>query len=173
MEITSDQLKVNSAFYRAIAVPAVPPVFFLISKPQTRLCQLTCDVTAHLLSYDNRSDCSLKSVIRAGPSCGFHHPALAGGGSSALLLFSQTLLIYSVFHLFYNAAGRRSRLLSAAILPCETASIQHPEGPRSLPRQYGPSPHFQHRKQKSCRRRYGRCKGLSSPFQSQCAQAPG
>ena len=71
---------------------------FSFSESQARLCQLTCDATAHLLRF-LFSDCSSKSVIRAGSPYGFHRPVLAMGEWSALLLFSLTLLRYSVLAL--------------------------------------------------------------------------
>ena len=71
---------------------------FSFSESQARLYQLTCDATAHLLRF-LFSDCSSKSVIRAGSPYGFHRPVLAMGEWSALLLFSLTLLRYSVFAL--------------------------------------------------------------------------
>ena len=141
----------NSAFYRASAVLAVPPIFVLISQTSAKV------LPTHAWRYGAPTK---NPLFRLQLEKCYSYRLMLHGSHHPMLAVSDFLYYFSFLKRFYKYS---------VVKECITL---HPVMHQSLLHRYEPLLHFQHRKQRFFRRRYVLCKVLSWQFQSHCEPEP-
>ena len=134
----------NSAFYRASAVLAVPPIFVLIFQTSIKV------LPTHAWRYGAPTK---NPLFRLQLEKCYSYRLMLHGSHHPMLAVSDFLYYFSFLKRFYKYS---------VVKECITL---HPAEHQILLHRYEPLLHFRHRKQRFFRHRYVRYKVPSSQFQ--------